>query len=106
MELNSKKEKSKVDIKNELISKDLNELLKLLIILVVVVGIFGYIGYVYSSNNNENIAHDIIFFSLYPLVLGLIKVLNYDNTFTYIICTIAYFYCVYFLPTIVGASYR
>lgn len=61
MELNNKKEKSKVDIKNELISKDLNELLKLLIIFVIVAGIFGYIGYVYSLNNNGNIAHDIIF---------------------------------------------
>ena len=101
VELND--EKDKVDKKRELISKDLNELLKLLIIFIVIAGIFGYIGYLYSSENNQDIAHGIIFFSLYPLLIGFIKILNIDNTITYIISTIAYFYFILFIPTIVGA---
>lgn len=101
MELNN--EKDKIDKKRELISRDLNELLKLLIIFMVIAGIFGYIGYLYSSENNQDIAHGIIFFSLYPLLIGIIKILNIDNTITYIISTIAYFYCTTFIPTIVGA---
>ena len=97
-------EKSNQDIKNELISKDLTELLKPLLAFVVFSVLFGYAGYSYSLDNNEDISHGIIFGSLFPLGIALIKFLNLDNIFIYIIYTIAYICIVEYIPTFVGIT--
>ncbi len=97
-------EKSNQDIKNELISKDLTELLKPLLAFVLLVLLFGYAGYSYSLDNNEDIRHGIIFGSLFPLGIALIKFLNLDNFFIYIIYTIAYICIVKYIPTFVGVT--
>lgn len=103
MDLKNKEKISKKDIKNKLISQDLTELLKPLIAFTILTCIFGYIGYSYSSQNNGDVPHDTIFFSLYPVILATIReILGYKKISTSIIFTIAYFYCAVFMPTIVG----
>ena len=82
--------KSDEDIKKELISKDLNELIKPLLIFVVLAILFGYAGYVYSVDNNQDIKHGIIFGSLFPLGIALIKAFDIENFFIYIAYTITY----------------
>ena len=49
---NNKKEKTKLEIKKELISKDLSKLLGALIIVLLISGISGYIGYIYSKEQD------------------------------------------------------
>ena len=103
MDLKNKEKISKKDIKNKLISQDLTELLKPLIAFTILTCIFGYIGYSYSSQNNGDVPHDTIFFSLYPVILATIReILGYKKISTSIIFTIAYIYCAVFMPTIVG----
>ena len=103
MDLKNKEKISKKDIKNKLISQDLTELLKPLIAFSILTCIFGYIEYSYSSQNNGDVPHDTIFFSLYPVILATIReILGYKKISTSIIFTIAYIYCALFMPTIVG----
>ena len=94
--------KSDEDIKKELISKDLNELIKPLLIFVVLTILFGYAGYVYSVDNNLDIKHGIIFGSLFPLGIALIKVFDIENSFIYIAYTITYICISDYIPTFVG----
>lgn len=103
MDLKNKEKILKKDIKNNLISQDLTELLKPLIAFTVVTCIFGYIGYSYSSQNNGNVPHDTIFFILYPVILATIReIFGHKKIITSIIFTIVYICCAEFLPTIVG----
>ena len=71
MDNNKKKKKSDLDRKKELISKDLDELLKPLLAFVILAGLFGYAGYIYCVDNNHDIRHGIIFGSIFPLVHAL-----------------------------------
>lgn len=73
MDLKNKEKISKKDKKNNLISQDLTELLKPLIAFTILTCVFGYIGYSYSSQNNGDVPHDTIFFSLYPVILVTIR---------------------------------
>lgn len=80
MNLKNKEKISKKDIKDNLISQDLTELLKLLIAFTILTCVFGYIGYSYSSRNNGDVPHDTIFFSLYPVILVTIReILGYKK---------------------------
>ena len=97
-----KKSKSNSDINKELISKDLTELIKPLLTFVILAVLFGYAGYKYSIDNGQDIRHGIIFGSLFPLGIALIKVLDIGNAFIYIIYTIAYICIVDYIPTFVG----
>lgn len=99
---NDETKKSNQNIKNDLISRDLTELLKPLLAFVILALLFGYAGYTYSIDNNLDIRHGIVFGSLFPLGIALIKVLDFDNIFTYIIYTIAYICIVDYIPTFVG----
>ena len=97
-----KKAKTNSDINKELISKDLTELIKPLLVFELLAILFGYIGYKYSIDNGLDIRHGIIFGSLFPLGIALIKVLGIENTFVYIIYTITYICIVDYIPTFVG----
>ena len=90
------------NIKEELISKDLNKILKPLLIFIILVVLFGYAGYVYSIDNNQDIRHGIIFGSLFPLGIALIKRIDFGGAFTYIAYTIAYICLVDYIPTYIG----
>ena len=57
---NNVKVKTKEDIKKDLISKDLNELIKPLFMFVLLSVLFGYIGYRYCIDNNLDIIHGMI----------------------------------------------
>ena len=98
----NKRKTTKDEIKRNLISKDLDELIKPLVAFIVLIGLFGYAGYTYSICNNLDIKHGIIFGSLFPLGIALIKYLNYDTILAYIIYTIAYICLVQNLPTFIG----
>ena len=82
---NSEKVKNKVDIKKELISKELTELIKSLLAFIFLTVLFGYAGYTYSIDNNQDIKHGIVFGSLFPLGIALIKTLDIGNAFIYIV---------------------
>ncbi len=99
---NSEKVKNKVDIKRELISKELTELIKSLLAFIILALLFGYAGYTYSIDNNLDIKHGIVFGSLFPLGIALIKTLDIGNAFTYIVYTIAYICLIDYVPTFVG----
>ena len=66
---NSEKVNNQVDIKKELISKELTELIKSLLAFIILAVLFGYAGYTYSIDNNLDIKHGIVFGSLFPLGL-------------------------------------
>lgn len=105
MENNNKdieKEKNLIKIKRKLISKELDELLKPLLAFIVLTCLFGYAGYTYSIDNNLDIKHGIIFGSLFPLGIALIKYINFDSIIAFIVYTIAYICLVQYLPTLVG----
>ncbi len=102
MEVNNKQNKTKSDIKNELISKDLSELLGALIIFFLVGGACGYVGYIYSKDNNLSVSHGIIFGILFPLGVSLLEKLNCNNFFCFILYTIVYLAVVSLMPTFVG----
>lgn len=99
---NSEKVKNKVDIKKELISKELTELIKSLLAFIFLTVLFGYAGYTYSIDNNQDIKHGIVFGSLFPLGIALIKTLDIGNAFIYIVYTIAYICLIDYVPTFVG----
>ena len=99
---NSEKGKTKLDIKRNLISKDLTELIKPLFTFVVLAVLFGYGGYKYCIDNNLDIIHGIVFGSLFPLGLALINALDYGNIFTCIVYIIAYICLVDYVPTFIG----
>ncbi len=99
---NSEKVKNKVDIKKELISKELTELIKSLLAFIFLAVLFGYAGYTYSIDNNQDIKHGIVFGSLFPLGIALIKTLDIGNAFIYIVYTIAYICLIDYVPTFVG----
>lgn len=98
---NSEKVKNKVDIKKELISKELTELIKSLLAFIFLTVLFGYAGYTYSIDNNQDIKHGIVFGSLFPLGIALIKTLDIGNAFIYIVYTIAYICRIDYVPTFV-----
>ena len=105
MENNNKdieKKKNVIDINRKLISKELDELIKPLLAFIFLTCLFGYAGYTYSVDNNLDIKHGIIFGSLFPLGIALIKYINFDSILSYIIYTIAYICLVQYLPTFVG----
>ena len=86
MENNEKnKIKSELEIKKELISKDLAVLLKSVITFLILAGIFGFIGYKYCVDNSENILNGIIYGSLFPFGLILVNERYYGSLFSYII---------------------
>ena len=95
-------EQNKTKIKNDLIAKDLSELLKALIIFFLVGGLCGYIGYIYSKDNNLSVTHGIIFGILFPLGVSLLELINCNNFFCFILYTIVYLAVVDFIPTFVG----
>lgn len=99
---NSEKVKNKVDIKKELISKELTELIKSLLAFIFLTVLFGYAGYTYSIDNNQDIKHGIVFGSLFPLGIALIKTLDIGNAFIYIVYTIAYICLIDYVPIFVG----
>ena len=99
---NSEKVKNKVDIKKELISKELTELIKSLLAFIFLTVLFGYAGYTYIIDNNQDIKHGIVFGSLFPLGIALIKTLDIGNAFIYIVYTIAYICLIDYVPTFVG----
>ncbi len=99
---NCEKGKNKLDIKEELISKELTELIKLLLSFIFLGVLFGYTGYKYSIDNNQDIKHGIVFGSLFPLGITLIKALDIGNIFTYIVYTIAYICFIDYVPTFIG----
>ena len=99
---NSEKVRNKVDIKKELISKELTELIKSLLAFIFLTVLFGYAGYTYSIDNNQDIKHGIVFGSLFPLGIALIKTLDIGNAFIYIVYTIAYICLIDYVPTFVG----
>ena len=96
------KVKNKEDIKKELISKDLNELIKPLFMFVLLSVLFGYIGYRYCIDNNLDIIHGIVFGSLFPLGLALINAFNYGSFIIYTIYTVAYICLIGYVPTLIG----
>lgn len=98
----NKKEKSKLEIKKELISNDLSELLGALIIILLITGVCGYVGYLYSKDNNISISHGIIFGTLFPLGVSLLELFDCNNFFCFILYTIVYIAIVSFLPTFFG----
>ncbi len=98
----NKKEKSKLEIKSELISNDLSDLLGTLILILLIAGICGYVGYIYSKDNNLSISHGIIFGILFPLGVGLLELFDLNNFFCFILYTIVYIAIVNFIPTFVG----
>ena len=98
----NEKVKTKEDIKKDLISKDLNELIKPLFIFVLLAILFGYAGYRYCIDNNLDIIHGIVFGSLFPLVPALIIAFDYGNFFIYIVYTIAYICLIDCVPTFIG----
>ena len=98
----NKKEKSKFEIKRELISKDLSKLLGALIVILLITGICGYAGYIYSKDNNLSISHGIIFGILFPLGIGLLELFNCNNFFCFVLYTLAYIAIASFMPTFVG----
>lgn len=93
---------NRVDIKKELISKELTELIKSLLAFIILALLFGYAGYTYSIDNNLDIKHGIVFGSLFPLGIALIKKIGIGNVFTYIVYTIAYICLIDYVPTFVG----
>ena len=96
------KVKTKEDIKKDLISKDLNELIKPLFMFVLLSVLFGYLGYRYCIDNNLDIIHGIVFGSLFPLGLALINTFNYGSFIIYIIYTVAYICLIGYIPTLIG----
>ena len=99
---NSEEVNKKIDIERKRISEELTELIKLLLAFILLGVSFGYIGYTYSIANNQDIKHGIVFGSLFPLGIGLIKALDIGNTFIYIVYTIAYICLIEYVPTFVG----
>ena len=98
----NEKVKTKDDIKRDLISKDLTELIKPLFIFVLLAILFGYIGYKYCIDNNLDIIHGIVFGSLFPLIPAVIIAFDYGNFFIYIVYTIAYICLIDYVPTFIG----
>ena len=98
----NKKEKSKLEIKRELISNDLSKLLGALIFILLIAALCGYAGYIYSKDNNLSISHGIIFGILFPLGVSLLELLDCNNFFCFILYTIVYIAIVSFIPTFVG----
>ena len=86
---NNVKVKTKEDIKKDLISKDLNELIKPLFMFVLLSVLFGYLGYRYCIDNNLDIIHGIVFGSLFPLIPALIIAFDYGSFFIYIVYCIS-----------------
>lgn len=84
------------------IKKELTELIKSLLAFIFLTVLFGYAGYTYSIDNNQDIKHGIVFGSLFPLGIVLIKKLNVENAFVYVIYTIAYICLIDYVPTFVG----
>ena len=99
---NNVKVKTKEDIKKDLISKDLNELIKPLFMFVLLSVLFGYLGYRYCIDNNLDIIHGIVFGSLFPLIPALIIAFDYGSFFIYIVYTIAYISLIGYVPTLIG----
>lgn len=102
MDLNKKQDKTKLDIKKELIVDDLSKILSLLIVFLLVAGLCGYAGYVYSKDNNLSIAHGIIFGIIFPLGVGLLEACNLKGFLSFILYTIIYLSIMSSIPTFVG----
>lgn len=99
----------KKEIKRELISKDLTKYLKLFIPTILICIIFGYIGYVYSKDNNEDLKSGIIFGTIYPIGIMILKLYKeltgaYWRYFPYIIYTIFWICIVDSIPLWLGIS--
>ena len=99
---NSEEDKNKEDIKRELISKELTEVIKGLLACIGLAILFGYAGFTYCVDNNEDVKHGIVFGSIFPFGIALMKGAGIGNGFTYVIYTIAYICLVDYVPTFVG----
>ena len=105
MENNEKnKVKSELEIKKELISKDLTVLLKSLITFLLLAIIFGFIGYKYSIDNSENVLNGIIYGSLFPFGLILVNERYYGSLLSFIIYSIIYIGVASIIPVFVGIT--
>ena len=106
MENNEKKEKvkSELEIKKELISKDLTALMKYFITFLLLAGIFGFIGYKYCVDNNESILKGIVYGSLFPFGLILVNERYYGSLFSYILYIIIYFLLADIFPIFIGTT--
>ena len=102
MEDNEQIIKSK--IKNELIGKELTNIIVGLITFIMVSGIFGYIGYSFCLDNGYEIQKGIVFAILFPMGIALIKESNFGSKITYIAYTILYFLLLDYIPIYVGIA--
>ena len=89
-------------IKDDLISKELTELLVGLISFFILSGICGYIGYSFCLDNNYDVPKGIVFGVLFPMGIALLKETNFGSKFTYVLYTIIYFVLLDYIPTYIG----
>lgn len=88
---NNDKKLPESKIRKKLLFKELFELLKILLIVVTLCSIFAYIGYSYSINNDpQNIFHNTIFVSIYPIGILLFIAIGLANIVAFVIYTIIF----------------
>lgn len=92
----------KKKISDELKNKELTDLIIKIIYFLIPSVIFGYIGYSFCIDNNYDIQKGIVFGSLFPVGLALLKELTSGRTFTYIGYTIIYLILIDYLHAFVG----
>lgn len=99
---NEKITKEKKEMKEELKSKELTEIIVGLLSFMILSGIFGYVGYKFCLDNHYDIQKGIVFGALFPMGLAILKELHLGNIFTYIAYTIIYIIVLDYVPTFVG----
>lgn len=94
--------KTREQIEDELISKDLTEYIKMLFALLVPCSLFGFLGYQLSLDLGDDVIGGIVAGAVFPLGAMLLSAIKIDGWGVYVLYAVSYIIITEFIPIWIG----